>query len=387
MEAEISTQSVKIEHLRKKYGPAMDLRRWLTDQRNVYVGRSGRLFIDKEIFHYQDSKWKNPYKVGTKPGQYSLNDSLNLYWQHLNSSGLINQIGELEGKVLGCFCDTASTTGENAIDCHTKVLTYAYHSRKVQPVVPVVAQPTIERGKVYAGRRIYNGSKFTDPSLPGIYSVVVMTASTKYGSLSPYELRDPKGRIVENVWQMSKVYLRVPKACERMSRWDKTVIWEWPEQEHARLVNGQLQILPEYLQWRQAGMAVQKPIRYPVGRKARSECIGALAENPDGTINPQLLNYIEARKKIYVPVYSEAVVKQEQFRELQGRLASGQSILIIEVDVCHQESLPYYIEKYGAGEGFIVNDCMLAEPRGLDILLNDSKWPFGHGLCLAMLLM
>lgn len=387
MEAEIRTQCVKAEYLRRYYGGAIDLRQWMTNPRNIYTGRHGRIFINKEIFHYVDSKWMNPYKVGTKTGQYSLEDSLKLYWQHLNSSGLITQIGELQNCVLGCFCETASTTGEHAIDCHTKILVYAYKNRPQQAVVPVVAQPQIARGKVYAGRRIYTGAKFVDPTLPGCYPVVVMTASTKYGSLSPYELRDPKGVIMEQRWQFSKLYLKVPKTCQRASRWDQTIIWEWPEEEHARHVNGQLQIYPAYLKWREAGMAVQKPIRYPVGKKATSQCIGALAENPDGSINPELLNYIDARKKIYVPVYSEAVVKQPQFRELQGRLAAGQNLLIIEIDVCRQESLPYYIEKYGVRPDFIVSDCMLAEPVGLNILLNDAKHSYGHGLCLAALLM
>jgi hypothetical protein len=387
MDPEIRTQCVKAEYLRKVYGEGIDLRQWLTNPRNLYAGRHGRIFINKVIFHYVDSKWMNPYVVGTKPGQYGLNDSLNLYWQHLHMSGLISQIGELKGCVLGCFCESASTTGENTIDCHTKILVHAYKNRPQQAVVPVVAQPAIARGKVYVGRRIYTGSKFTDPTLPGCYPVVVMTASTKYGSLSPYELRDPKGRIVECAYQFSKIYSTVPKTCERVSRWDHTVIWEWPEQEHARYVNGQLQILPAYLQWRQAGMAVQKPIRYPVGRKARSECIGALGENPDGSLNPQILSYIEARKKIYVPLYSEAVVKQPQFKELQQRVAAGQNLLIIEVDAAHQESLPYYIQKYGVRADFIVNECILAEPVGLEILLNDPTHNFGHGFVLSALLM
>ncbi len=387
MEVEIRTQCVKAKYLRKTYGEGMDLRQWLTNPRNLYTGRHGRIFINKVIFHYVDSKWKNPYEVGTEPGQYALNDSLNLYWQHLHTSGLIAQIGELKDCVLGCFCESASTTGDQVIDCHTKILVHAYKNRPQQAVVPVVAQPTISKGKVYVGRRIYKGSKFTDPTLPGCYPVVVMTASTKYGSLSPYELRDPQGVIVENKWQFAKIYLTVPKTCERVSRWDQTIIWQWPEQEHARYGNSQLQILPAYLQWRQAGMAVQKPIRYPVGRKARSECIGALAENPDGSLNPQILNYIEARKKIYVPVYSEAVIKQPQFQELQHRVAAGQSLLCIEVDGPHQESLPYYIQKYGVRADFIVNECILAEPGGLDLLLNDPTWPYGHGFCLAALLM
>lgn len=119
-----TTQSVKISNLRKKYGNDINLRKWLEDPNNVYVGRHGRIFIDKEIFHYPGSKWANPNKVTDKATEKDLEDNLILYRQHLEKEGLltIENLSELKGKCLGCFCDTASTTSVNKIDCHTKVL-------------------------------------------------------------------------------------------------------------------------------------------------------------------------------------------------------------------------------------------------------------------------
>ena len=113
-----TTQSVKVAHLRKKYGKDVDLRKWLENSNNIYVGRRGRIFIDGEIFHYPESQWANPYKVK----DYSLDESLQLYRQHLKDEGLLDKLNELKGKCLGCFCDTASTTDIHKIDCHTKVL-------------------------------------------------------------------------------------------------------------------------------------------------------------------------------------------------------------------------------------------------------------------------
>lgn len=97
----------------------MTLERWMAIPNNIYVGRRGRIFIgsgeEKRIFHYQGSKYGNPYVVGTKPGQYALKDSLNLYKTYLAESGLVDEVEELRGMNLGCFCDQKGP-------CHAKVL-------------------------------------------------------------------------------------------------------------------------------------------------------------------------------------------------------------------------------------------------------------------------
>ena len=110
-----TTQCIKVKELRKNGYNSLE--EWMNDLNNLYVGRRGRIFIhedgEKRIFHYKDSKWRNPYKVSKK--DYTLTESLQLYKQHLIDSGLINELEELKGKKLGCFCDQ-----EN--DCHAKVL-------------------------------------------------------------------------------------------------------------------------------------------------------------------------------------------------------------------------------------------------------------------------
>lgn len=105
---------IKVDALRKASGDrSADLRKWMEDPNNIYVGRHGRIFIDKEIFPYKGSKWANPYKVG--PKDYTLEESIRLYRKHLVDSGLINDIHELDGKQLGCFCDQSDV-------CHAQVL-------------------------------------------------------------------------------------------------------------------------------------------------------------------------------------------------------------------------------------------------------------------------
>ena len=120
---EEKTQCIKVKELRKIGYP--NLKVWMKNPNNLYVGRHGRIFItdsitnEKKIFHYSKSKWHNPYKVGKKEGQYTLDDSLKLYNVYLFNSGLIKDINELEGKILGCFCDP-----ENM--CHSKLLLSHY---------------------------------------------------------------------------------------------------------------------------------------------------------------------------------------------------------------------------------------------------------------------
>lgn len=114
-----STQCIKVGSLRKETGDEnINLKIWMEDPKNLYVGRRGRIFIsypdkEKKIFHYSASKWENPYKVGKD--EYSLEESLRLYKQHIINSGLINDINELSDKTLGCFCNQSG-------NCHAKVL-------------------------------------------------------------------------------------------------------------------------------------------------------------------------------------------------------------------------------------------------------------------------
>lgn len=116
-----TTQCIKVGSLRKEAkDKTITLKKWMANPKNVYVGRSGRIFIgageDKEIFHYKGSKFANPYKVGTKEGEYSLEESIKLYKLHLKNKELIEKAKkELKGKNLGCFCDQKGL-------CHAKVL-------------------------------------------------------------------------------------------------------------------------------------------------------------------------------------------------------------------------------------------------------------------------
>jgi hypothetical protein len=236
---------------------------------------------------------------------------------------------------------------------------------------------------IRVGRRIYKGSSHTDPSFPGFSKILCLTASSPYGEISPYMLTtDKDGHIFENVWQFSKIYETVPYSKQYYSRYDNTVIWEHPSEIH---IDDDGNPTEEYWNWREKGMACPYPVRYPVGIHYRTRCKYSLWEKEKGVFYE--LDYIEARKKIYLSGYIKCLENQPKFIELKERLAKGENLLIIETDGPHEESLSYYKEKYGVDDSFIENDTMLATEENLNVMLNDDRHPFGHGYCLSWALL
>lgn len=233
---------------------------------------------------------------------------------------------------------------------------------------------------IRVGRRMYNDTRYCDPHVEGFYRVLCLTKSTKYGSLSPYELFDDGGRNMENIWQAHKVYETIPNSTQRYSRFDNRIIWKYPAQQHMR----EGKILPDYWSWRESLMNNLDAVRYPVGYQWRHKCIGAVLGTSD---DYEIVDYITARKKIYLPHYTKLVKSNAQFQQLASMLASGTNLLVVEIDGPHQESIDYYKEKYGVADDFITDNTILVTHENMDIMLNDPKHPFGHGYCLAMALL
>jgi len=259
---------------------------------------------------------------------------------------------------------------------------------------------TLERrGQVRVGSCHWKGSKRIDPTYPAFTNILCLTQSSEYGMLGPYCLTikvkfqgDDKEYdvIFENYFQASKVYEIVPEACEVRSRFDRTVIWKWPSEQHVTIYQSldpttppNYQILPAYLNWRKSLMLQPEPIRYPVGKASTHKCLFALKQNGDGTLNPKYLDYVAGRKAIYLEEYVKVVKVHPEFLKLKQRLLAGENLLIVEVDCCQERSLPYYKEKYGVGDDFIQNETMIVTETNLEIMLNDTKERFGHGYCLA----
>lgn len=104
----MSREDVHVKNLRKLGYDSLE--KWLEDPDHVYIGRCNRFIAGS--FH---SKWKNPYPVTKKSG-ITRSKAVVMYKQYLdNNKELLNSIGELKGKILGCWCRSDQ-------QCHGDVL-------------------------------------------------------------------------------------------------------------------------------------------------------------------------------------------------------------------------------------------------------------------------
>jgi hypothetical protein len=112
-------ECIKVAYLREQ-GYA-DVEEWIKGEGNQYVGRGLRVFIhtdgEKKVYYVKGTKWGNPYKMKKKNDEtgLTLEECLVKYRQHIFDSGLINEIEELKGKRLGCWC-------VDKLKCHAAVL-------------------------------------------------------------------------------------------------------------------------------------------------------------------------------------------------------------------------------------------------------------------------
>ena len=93
------------------------------EEYDVYIGRP--------------SKWANPYthkeldKTLAKEQVSSRKEAIQKYEWYLNESGLIKDIEELRGKILGCWCcDSPSDGSEKSPVCHGQVLAKILNQNK-----------------------------------------------------------------------------------------------------------------------------------------------------------------------------------------------------------------------------------------------------------------
>jgi hypothetical protein len=116
--------------------------------------------------------------------------------------------------------------------------------------------------------------------------------------LGPCRLYGPHvAKNMENAWQFSKVYTT-----------------------HVDIHGDPTHI---YWDWAKKGWASDWAHRYPMGHAQRP-----LYSFWDG----ERLDYIEARKKIYVPLYAEAVLQTPAWAELQRRFRDGEKLALRDFD-------------------------------------------------------
>lgn len=146
--------------------------------------------------------------------------------------------------------------------------------------------------------------------------------------LGPVEMyADYTSNTMENAWQFCKVYRRFTKDDEPADAY-----WEWAKR----------------------GWSDDAPHKYPMGRLSIP-----LYSLWDG----RKLDYIQARKDIYVPLYAKAARNTNAYRLLVNRIEKF-DVILFDYD-------SYNIETRG---------------MTMEQALNDKTRRFGHGMVLKMML-
>lgn len=126
-----------IVNVKKKFLNARQIanfKAWLLLPDTVYIGRNMSFYVDGAV----QSKWANPYKLT----EYAGDDCCKLYEKYILSSKLYEQILELEGKELGCWCKPDR--------CHGDILIKLLHRKKIEDcgigtVVRYINMQNVER--------------------------------------------------------------------------------------------------------------------------------------------------------------------------------------------------------------------------------------------------
>lgn len=80
-------------------------------------------------------------------------------------------------------------------------------------------------------------------------------------------------------------------------------------------------------------------------------------------------NYIESRKKIYVPEYYDLMVKTDSFKNYKKMVKQGKIVVVIDFDG----------PRFSNGD----NDILEITLEMLQKKINDPSFPFGHGYVVA----
>ncbi len=162
------------------------------------------------------------------------------------------------------------------------------------------------------------------------------SSSGQYRDLSPFvlgpiDLEYIHSETFENLWQFSKVYY--PEHID---------IDQSPNQDWYR--------------WRHRGWLDKRAHRYPMGKGRKPEYSYWYGKK---------LDYIQARKTIYVPIYARFVKETDSFQRLLALYQSGKTIVLRDYDAYDH----------------------IKEGISLEEVLNNPNRKCGHAFVLAMMLL
>lgn len=185
-----------------------------------------------------------------------------------------------------------------------------------------------------------------NPTYPGFKNFDVTSGSMNKldGRLIKYDLSPlligPVGdfEIFENYWQYGKV-------------------WKHHLKENGR-------ISEDWWKFHLSGESLEKGRRRPLGKQ--------YGRTVTSFYNMRYYEYIESRKEIYVPIYTNLIENTRSMNSLIRLARSGENIMILDGDGPPREIYP---------NGAAMTDELW------NTMIEDEKYSFGHGYVVAKLLM
>lgn len=107
----MSVCNVKVKYIRPQY---QNLKEWCEDPNNVYIGRQGVVFVDKERYPKRGSIFANPFKVGKDGDRDEVCEKYRVYVQKRIDTEFQfrEELENLRGKTLGCWCKPERCHGD-----------------------------------------------------------------------------------------------------------------------------------------------------------------------------------------------------------------------------------------------------------------------------------
>eukprot|EP01102_Stenamoeba_stenopodia_P004289 TRINITY_DN14611_c0_g1_i1.p1 TRINITY_DN14611_c0_g1~~TRINITY_DN14611_c0_g1_i1.p1 ORF type:complete len:264 (-),score=50.23 TRINITY_DN14611_c0_g1_i1:108-824(-) len=229
----------------------------------------------------------------------------------------------------------------------------------------------MERGTVAVAQKPERGGKSPWPERDGFVRIDVTSGSNKKidgshaSDLSPLylgpveDIEGNKALRFENYWQFTKVY-------PQLGHLDKDT-----KEPNAT-----------WRRWRDTGFKLLKKAKgVSKGIRTPKEISQLKKQVREGTLqswapcyavhNGNKFAYIEARKAIYVPIYRELIEKLTVLKKIKKLVDEGQNVMILDFDGPPLRDWP---------------NGMPITVDSLKTMLNDPRYPFGHGYVVAMAL-
>jgi hypothetical protein len=107
----MSVVNCKVANIRPTFN---NLEEWMNDENNVYIGRAGVVFINKERFPKNASIFANPYKIGKDGTREEVIQKYKVYITNKISSDdlYMKELQKLKGMILGCWCKPENCHGD-----------------------------------------------------------------------------------------------------------------------------------------------------------------------------------------------------------------------------------------------------------------------------------